>query len=63
MEKAKRVLGALAVLAALAILPTLKLTGVVDWSWWWVTAPLWGVATAVGVLLGFFYLGMKLWQR
>ena len=22
----------------------LKLTGVIDWSWWWVTAPLWGAA-------------------
>ena len=21
---------------------TLKLTGYIDWSWWWVTAPLWG---------------------
>ena len=21
---------------------TLKLTGVIAWSWWWVTAPLWG---------------------
>ena len=20
----------------------LKLTGVITWSWWWVTAPLWG---------------------
>lgn len=20
----------------------LKLTGVINWSWWWVTAPLWG---------------------
>jgi len=20
----------------------LKLTGKIDWSWWWVTAPLWG---------------------
>lgn len=19
----------------------LKLTGVIDWSWWWITAPLW----------------------
>lgn len=19
----------------------LRLTGVIDWSWWWVTAPLW----------------------
>lgn len=23
---------------------TLKLCGVIDWSWWWVTAPLWGWA-------------------
>lgn len=21
---------------------TLKLTSVIDWSWWWVLAPLWG---------------------
>jgi hypothetical protein len=24
------------------IFMTLKLCGVIDWSWWWVTAPLWG---------------------
>ena len=23
------------------IFMTLKLTGNIDWSWWWVTAPLW----------------------
>lgn len=23
------------------IFMTLKLTGDIDWSWWWVTAPLW----------------------
>lgn len=22
----------------------LKLTGVINWSWWWVLAPLWGSA-------------------
>lgn len=21
---------------------TMKLTGYISWSWWWVTAPLWG---------------------
>jgi len=21
---------------------TLKLTGIITWSWWWITAPLWG---------------------
>lgn len=31
----------------------LKLGGVIDWSWWWVTAPLWGpfVVVAVGIVL------------
>lgn len=38
---------------------TLKLTGFIDWSWWWVTAPIWGcfafilfiLATIFGVAL------------
>lgn len=30
----------------------LKLTGVIHWSWWWVTAPLWcGLAIVAVVLL------------
>ena len=30
----------------------LKLAGVIDWSWWWVFAPLWiGVPLALTVLL------------
>jgi hypothetical protein len=39
----------------------LKLTGNIDWSWWWVTCPLWiGVAICivlwviVGILFGLF---------
>jgi fatty acid desaturase len=28
----------------------LKLTGVIDWSWWWVLAPAWGVA-AIGLVM------------
>jgi hypothetical protein len=32
---------------------TLKLCGVIDWSWWWVTAPLWGpLAALVSFLVG-----------
>lgn len=34
----------------------LKLTNYIDWSWWWVTSPLWiPVATgiAIGVIVGF----------
>lgn len=33
---------------------TLKLTGVISWSWWWVTAPLWipvGVVAVVVILV------------
>lgn len=30
---------------------TLKLTNVIDWSWWWVTSPLWISAV-------FFVFGM-----
>lgn len=30
----------------------LKLTHVIDWSWWWVTAPLWG-CIVLGIVLAF----------
>lgn len=39
----------------------LKLTGIISWSWWWVTCPLWiflalGLALAVlGFILAFIY--------
>ncbi len=33
------------------IFMTLKLTGNITWSWWWVTSPLWIPITAV-VLIG-----------
>jgi membrane protein YdbS with pleckstrin-like domain len=29
----------------------LKLTGNIDWSWWWVTSPLWIPVAAVLVLI------------
>lgn len=28
----------------------LKLTGVIDWSWWWVTLPFWG-GLAIALLI------------
>lgn len=31
----------------------LKLTGYIDWSWWWITAPLWG-SFLLGILNRFF---------
>lgn len=40
----------------------LKLTGVITWSWWWVTAPLWGgVALVLGALL-LLLLGLLIWK-
>ena len=36
--------------ALFLIFLTLKLTGYIVWSWWWVTAPLWAVpALVIGV--------------
>lgn len=29
----------------------LKLTNVIDWSWWWVTAPFWGTIILAVVIL------------
>jgi hypothetical protein len=44
------------------ILITLKLTGVINWSWWMVTAPLWGglafVAGLVVVLSALYALAL-----
>lgn len=38
----------------------LKLTGYITWSWWWVTAPLWGgLALVIAILLiAFIVLGI-----
>lgn len=32
------------------VFATLRLAGVTTWSWWWVTAPLWGVVVLVLLL-------------
>lgn len=32
------------------IFVTLKLTGTITWSWWWVTAPFWAGFALVGVI-------------
>ncbi|MGG4552596.1 hypothetical protein [Paenibacillus humicus] len=40
--------GGIGVLGLLGVaFVVLKLTGVIDWSWWWVTLPFWG-----GLVLG-----------
>jgi hypothetical protein len=37
------------------IFMVLKLTNYIDWSWWWVTAPLWIPIIILGVI-AIFYL-------
>jgi len=34
------------------IFMTLKLTNTIDWSWWWVTSPLWfPIALVIGLVI------------
>lgn len=28
----------------------LKITSIVDWSWWWITAPIWGPVTISAII-------------
>jgi hypothetical protein len=46
-------------------LMVLKLCGVINWSWWWVTIPLWGpLAVAVVILFGaLLYAVIRCWKR
>ena len=51
--------GNIGVLGLLGIVfVVLKLTEVIDWSWWWVTAPFWGgFALIIVVALVVYLLG------
>lgn len=54
--------GGIGVLGLLGVaFVVLKLTGVIDWSWWWVTAPFWGglvlYAFLFIVLLLYYWIG------
>ena len=45
---------------------TLKLCGVINWSWWWVTLPFWGGIALVLVILlivALFALLATLWGK
>ncbi len=44
----------------------LKILGYISWSWWWVTAPIWGPAALVLIVLLFLGLimgGLALYDR
>jgi phosphoglycerol transferase MdoB-like AlkP superfamily enzyme len=49
--------GGIGVLGLLGVaFVVLKLTGVIDWSWWWVTAPFWGGLAILIVALIVIYI-------
>lgn len=38
----------------------LKLTGYINWSWWWVTLPFWGgFVVLIGILILFAFLNWR----
>jgi hypothetical protein len=43
------------------IFMTLKLTGSIDWSWWWVTSPLWIPLILAVVIMGI--MGLIIYGR
>lgn len=39
---------------------TLKLTGFIDWSWWWVLSPIWiTILVAIGIIFLAGWLSLK----
>ena len=39
----------------------LKLTGYIDWSWWWVTFPIWaGFAIILAIIISLFSIALIL---
>jgi hypothetical protein len=68
-EKSSSNSGGVGVLGLLGVaFVVLKLTGVIDWSWWWVTAPFWGgfaliIAILAVVLGGMLIRDLIRWWR
>ena len=44
------------------VLLTLKLSGVIDWSWWWITLPLWWIFPFIIIVI-IFALIVLLFER
>jgi hypothetical protein len=58
-QKQDSTLGQFLLIGMFLIFLTLKLCGVIDWSWWWVTAPLW-MPFALGLM---FVIGAAIFWR
>ena len=65
-EKNQASQGGVGVMGLLLVLFVgLKLTGLIDWSWWWVTAPIWGplvIVLGVVVVILIFTILQTLYQ-
>ena len=57
--------GGIGVLGLLGVVfVTLKLTGFIDWSWWWVTLPFWGgLALLLAILAVVGAVAVVMWAR
>lgn len=59
--------GGIGVLGLLGVVfVTLKLTHVINWSWWWVTAPFWGgfaIFFAILACVGIVWAVAEFWPR
>jgi len=63
-EKETKQSGGIGVLGLLGVVfVTLKLCGVINWSWWWVTAPFWGGIALVIIVLMAVSIAIKLLDR
>ena len=57
-------IGTLGVLGVVFVV--LKLTGVINWSWWWVTCPFWGglaLVAVMGLLFLFFVAVIRVFGK
>lgn len=64
MSQASSATGGVSIIGLLGVVfITLKLTGYIDWSWWWVTAPFWGTWALILVVVAVALIIAHLSQR
>jgi len=55
IEKTASVFAIVIQIGLFLVFATLKLTGVIDWSWWWVSIPLLPLLWQIAVLVAFTF--------
>ena len=59
MKKEKGSTTGVSILGLLGVLfVALKLIGIINWSWWWVTLPFWGVLGLITAGIAFTFLAV-----